>query len=256
MAGAPTDLRDFYEDSYARSGEQAAEAERWRRFSAAAKADHVLALAPGGLPAGARVLDIGCGDGVLLEVLHARRPGWRLAGVEIAEAAVRIARDRVPYAAVELYDGAALPFEDAAFDLGVLSHVVEHVADPVAVLRESARACRALVVEVPLEDNVSARRPSNDATRAAAGHIQRFSARGLRTLAAQAGLVITGELSDPLGRRAHGFFARDARARARADAKWLVRAVTHRAVPPLARRLFTVHYAVGLQAAAPASPRS
>jgi len=244
-------LRDFYEESYGHEGPQAALFEGWRRMSAAAKADHVLALAPPALPRHARVLDVGCGDGVLLEVLHARRPAWRLAGVEIADAPVRIARDRVPYAVVERYDGARLPHPGGAFDLGVLSHVVEHVEDPVAVLREAARACRALVVEVPLEDNVSARRPSNDATRAAAGHLQRFDAAAVRAVAAAAGLRVAGALSDPLGREAHTYFAgADRRARLRGDAKWLVRAALHRASPALAQRLFTVHYAVGLRPAA------
>ena len=103
-------------------------------------------------------LEIGCGDGALLCELHARGFGGRLSGVEITEAAVAIARGRPEIESVQLYDGSRLPAGDGAYELGIVSHVLEHVPDPPALLAEAARACRAVVIEVPLEANLSARR--------------------------------------------------------------------------------------------------
>jgi SAM-dependent methyltransferase len=238
------DLRDFYERSYSSSGDEGARFAAWREMSARAKADHVLTLTSGAVGHGARVLDIGCGDGALIARLAGARPGWEFAGVEISERAVALARARCPAAEIAIYDGATLPFGAGTFELGILSHVLEHVTDPVAVLREAGRVSRLLVVEVPLEANVSTRRESKRQIAREVGHIQRFSRRSVRAVAAQAGLTVGGELSDPLGREAHTFFAASASARARAEVKWGARAAVHAISSVAAQRLFTVHYAV------------
>jgi len=237
------DLREFYERSYSASGAQAQRFAAWREMSARAKADHVIALTDVLGAHGARVLDIGCGDGALIARLGTCRPRWEFSGVEIAARAVELARARCPDADITIYDGAVLPFEAGRFDLAILSHVLEHVPDPVPALREAARVSRLLVVEVPLEANLSTHRESRRQIARDVGHIQRFSRSGLRALIAQAGLRITGELSDPLGREAHAFFAGSRAAGIKADAKWAVRAGTHALSARAAQRLFTVHYA-------------
>ncbi len=233
----------FYEDAYSQGGSDGERYARWRALGAVGKADHVMALCGRAGLRPSATLEVGCGDGALLAELARRGFGGRLAGVEIAEAPVAIARRRPEIAAVERYDGSRLPAADGAYELGILSHVLEHVVEPAALLAETARACRAVVVEVPLEDNLSARRASRRATAQAVGHLQRFDRDAVRAVVAAAGLRVAGELQDPLPASVHRFFATTSAARAAAGAKWALRAGMHAAAPALARRCFTLHYA-------------
>jgi SAM-dependent methyltransferase len=233
----------FYDAAYAQEPADAALYSRWRALGALGKAEHVIALCARAGVAPSSTLEVGCGDGALLCELRRRGFGGRLAGVEITQAAVEIARSRPEIESVELYDGLQLDAADGSYELGVVSHVLEHVPDPEALLRELARTCRSVLVEVPLEANWSARRAGKRAHAAEVGHVQRLDRRAVRELVARAGLSIAAELDDPLPLRAHRFFARTRRAQASASFKWAVRAAAHRVCPPLARRLFTVHYA-------------
>ncbi|HEX3911699.1 MAG TPA: class I SAM-dependent methyltransferase [Solirubrobacteraceae bacterium] len=238
-----SDLIDFYEQGYSQDPARAAEYARWRALGAKGKADHVIALCEGADLRPQSTLEVGCGDGALLCELHARGFGGRLAGVEITEAAVAIASQREQIERVSLYDGRRLEARDGTYGLGILSHVLEHVPEPAELLAEVARAARAVVVEVPLEANFSARRAGKREHAAEVGHLQRLDRADMRAIVARAGLEIAGELEDPLPLSVHRFFARDARTRAQATAKWALRAGLHGAFPHLAGRVFTVHYA-------------
>jgi SAM-dependent methyltransferase len=226
------DLARFYDDAYSHSGAEGEKWARWRALSARGKADHVVALHPA---SPAVVCEVGCGDGALLAELAGRGYGTEHVGYEVSPEAARIAAQR-PELRVAAFDGEHLPEADGVFELGVLSHVLEHVPDPAALLRETARVCRAVVVEVPLEDNLSARRPAKAAEAQRIGHLQRFSRSDVHRLAANAGLRVERELSDALPLEVHRFHGGG-------RAKWAVRAGLLRVAPPLARRLFTVHHA-------------
>jgi SAM-dependent methyltransferase len=233
----------FYDEAYSRTPEEAALYARWRALGARGKADHAIALCARAGRSPSSTLEVGCGDGALLCELHRRGFGGRLAGLEITAAAVSIARERPQIGSVELYDGLHVPAPDGAYDLGVLSHVLEHVPEPATLLAEVARACRAVIVEVPLEANLSARRRAKREHAAEVGHLQRLDRAAMRRLIASAGLTIAGELEDPLPAAVHRFFASTRAARAAASTKWALRAGVHAVAPALARRAFTVHYA-------------
>ncbi len=239
----PDELVRFYDDAYSKEPGQAALYSRWRALGAMGKADHVLTLCKRAGVRPSSTLEVGCGDGALLCELHRRGFGGRLAGMEITQAAVEIARDRLEIDSVELYDGLHLTAGDGVYDLGILSHVLEHVVDPAALLGEVARACRAVIVEVPLEANFSARRAGKREHAAEVGHLQRLDRSAAREIVERAGLSIGGELEDPLPLAVHRFFASTPRARAAASVKWVLRSSLHALTPPLARRAFTVHYA-------------
>jgi SAM-dependent methyltransferase len=237
------ELVRFYEDAYSSDESDAELYSRWRALGALGKADHVIALCARAKMRPGRTLEIGCGDGALLGELGRRGFGGRLSGVEIAEPAVALARQRAEIAEVDGYDGERLPFGAAAFDLAILSHVLEHVPRPAELLVEATRVARAVVFEVPLEANVSAARREKRRHAAEVGHLHNLDRSAARRLAGAAGLRVVAELEDPLPRAVHRFFARSRAAKAAASAKWALRKSLHRLAPGLARSLFTVHYA-------------
>jgi SAM-dependent methyltransferase len=232
------DLAGFYDSAYARGGERHA---RWRDLGARGKADHIAELAPDAR----RVVEVGCGDGALLAELSRRGYGESLAGFDISEAAIDLARSRsIPHVArLETFDGHRLPAADGEFDLGLLSHVLEHVPEPRALLRETARVARTVVVEVPLERNLSGRRSVSRERASEAGHLEALDRDAMRTLIEQAGLRVERELLDPLPREVHTFFADTPAARARALAKAALRRGVFSLSESAAERAFTLHYA-------------
>jgi 2-polyprenyl-3-methyl-5-hydroxy-6-metoxy-1,4-benzoquinol methylase len=237
------ELADFYQERYTEDPANAARNARWRALGAVGKADHVIALCAAAGLQPRRTLEVGCGDGALLGELHRRGFGGTLAGVEIAPAAVAIARGRAEIDTVALYDGRHLRASDGEYELGILSHVLEHVGEPSALLVEVARACRAVVVEVPLELNLSARRGAKREHAAEVGHLHRLSRTAAQRIVTDAGLRVAGELEDPLPLEVHRFFASTPAERTAGTAKWALRQGLHRLAPGLARRLFTLHYA-------------
>jgi SAM-dependent methyltransferase len=242
MAAVGRDLSGFYDSAYARGGERHA---AWRELGARGKADHVMSLCASARLASSSVVEIGCGDGSLLAELSSRGFGKSLSGFDISLAAVDLARAReVPrVVSLEVFDGVSLPVADGAFDLGVLSHVLEHVPGPLPLLREAARACRALIVEVPLERNASGGRAAKRAASDEIGHLQALDRAAVRQLVASAGLRVAGELLDPLPREVHTFFASSGVDQARGLAKAAVRRGLFRVSPSLAERAVTLHYA-------------
>lgn len=88
---------------------------------------------------GHRVLDLGCGTGAMAAELARRFPGIDLVGLDRSSSQLAVARVRHPIARYVEGDAAAMPFEDGAFDRVHASWLLEHVEDPVAVLREVRR---------------------------------------------------------------------------------------------------------------------
>jgi len=232
---ASAELRDLYEEQYSAPPGEAERNGAWRALCAQGKADHVADLVRSLPSVPSTVVEIGCGDGSLLTALAERAVGEVRHGFEISERAVAFAASRPHVDRVERFDGVDLPVPDKA--------VIEHVPEPAPLLREAARACRALVVEVPLEDNRSASRPAAARGREEVGHLHRFSREAVCALARGAGLEVRAEVADPLPREILGFWADTTGAKARATAKAAVRRGLFTVAPRVAERTFTLHYA-------------
>jgi SAM-dependent methyltransferase len=80
------------------------------------------------------ILDVGCGEGSLLKTLADAHPDVAVAGVEIAENALRLARRTLPSAEFKVMDIAAAHWE-RKFDLVVCADVIEHIADDETALQ-------------------------------------------------------------------------------------------------------------------------
>jgi 2-polyprenyl-3-methyl-5-hydroxy-6-metoxy-1,4-benzoquinol methylase len=95
-----------------------------------------------------RLLDIGCGHGDF--ILSCRKHGWRVAGVEQAQAPVMALKERL---GIEVYEPEALAgLEAASFDVVTIWHVLEHLPEPERSLREVHRLLKPggiALIEVP-----------------------------------------------------------------------------------------------------------
>ncbi|WP_428563456.1 MAG: class I SAM-dependent methyltransferase [Solidesulfovibrio sp. DCME] len=90
---------------------------------------------------GQRLLEIGCGTGIFLEVLHGA--GFDVTGLDLSPPMLEAARRRLGAKAdLHLGDAGHLPFDDKAFEFGVLLTVLEFCPDPALVLREAARVTK------------------------------------------------------------------------------------------------------------------
>lgn len=103
------------------------------------------------LRAGATVMEVGCGEGQLLQAIEAGGdPSWRVVGVDISEEACAALRQ----AGLEMH---CAQFEDLEWPAGtvdavIMNQVIEHLADPRASVRKAASLLRPgglLVIETP-----------------------------------------------------------------------------------------------------------
>jgi methionine biosynthesis protein MetW len=100
------------------------------------------------VPKGSRVLDLGCGDGALLDLLQRER-GCTGYGVEIADGNVlQCIRRGVDVIQLNLDEGLAM-FDDASFDVVLQIDTLQHLRNAEVMLRETARVGRIGVVAFP-----------------------------------------------------------------------------------------------------------
>ncbi len=104
----------------------------------------VAALAP----VGARALDLGCGDGALLDYLK-REKGVNGRGIEMSEAGVlACVRRGLSVRQGNLQEGLA-DYPDGSFDVVILSQTLQFLDDPGMILGEMLRVGRLAVVSFP-----------------------------------------------------------------------------------------------------------
>lgn len=113
---------------------------RWHHAFVFHRRTRVLAeMLAAQIPQGASVLDIGCGDGTVGSLIAQLRPDVSIQGVEfMVRPGCKIA--------CRPFDGSALPFAEACFDVCLFVDVLHHTPDPAILLREAFRVTRAFVL--------------------------------------------------------------------------------------------------------------
>lgn len=98
------------------------------------------------------LLDAGCGEGFVAEILLREMPALEVTGFDVLEDSVELARRRNPRAAFSTGDIYNIDHEDSSFDVVVCFEVLEHLHEPERALSELARVARhAVVMSVPHE---------------------------------------------------------------------------------------------------------
>ncbi|MCI4345587.1 MAG: class I SAM-dependent methyltransferase [Thermoplasmata archaeon] len=149
-------------------------------------------------PGARNLLDVGIGGGALAMQLHRR--GWRVFGLDFTSSLTAPdARDEIGFV---LGNAARTPYRDSAFDVLVASHVLEHMYNPLAALKEYVRLLRpggTLVIGVPNFDSF----PSRAFGRATYSfldiprHLVFFNPPALRRIIEDAGLGVAGMRTVP-----------------------------------------------------------
>lgn len=91
------------------------------------------------LPTNAKVLDVGCGNGLIDRLIAERRPDLTIMGVDL------IVRPET-HIPVTQFDGKRIPFDDDAFDVVMFVDVLHHTENPEILLGEARRIARQAVV--------------------------------------------------------------------------------------------------------------
>ncbi|MEL6112781.1 MAG: methionine biosynthesis protein MetW [Pseudomonadota bacterium] len=100
------------------------------------------------VPGGARVLDVGCGDGTLLQALRTAR-GIRGQGLELAPAKVAACVSRGLSVIQGDADTDLADYPDQSFDVVILTQTIQAMRAPLSVLNQSLRIGRRVIVSMP-----------------------------------------------------------------------------------------------------------
>jgi 2-polyprenyl-3-methyl-5-hydroxy-6-metoxy-1,4-benzoquinol methylase len=100
------------------------------------------------------LLDVGCGEGVLVQRWARQSPERRVVGIDLEEESIQAGWEKhaAPNLQYIVMRAENLPFADDEFDMACAIEVLEHVPDPEHTLAEMARCAeRHLLVSVPRE---------------------------------------------------------------------------------------------------------
>jgi len=87
---------------------------------------------------GAEILDLGCGSGLITKELQKKFKA-KVLGVDVKD-------HRIVNIPFKIINGVNLPFSDNSFDVVLISYVLHHAHNPIALLREAKRVARDKII--------------------------------------------------------------------------------------------------------------
>jgi SAM-dependent methyltransferase len=185
--------RDHYDGIYQNELEKEAE---WLDRTAGHKVDSIEYLLKKNNITCNTLLELGCGTGSVVRECQRRNLAEDYVALDYSETAIEYLRrhsDRIEALVADL-TAPDFVFERPV-DVVVLSHVIEHLEQPLAFLYSLRRLnFKYLIAEVPLDDLLMGRLSAlfvKDRTRNLDGHVQFFTASSFRRLLRAAGLSVT-----------------------------------------------------------------
>jgi 2-polyprenyl-3-methyl-5-hydroxy-6-metoxy-1,4-benzoquinol methylase len=179
-----------------------------------------------------RLLDIGCGNGVFLDRMQSL--GWTVQGVEVDSKSAKVAIESF---GIPVYVGSIeeAKYPHSYFDAITLSHVIEHVYDPIGLLRECHRILKpggTLVAVTPNSTSLGHERFEQswialDPPR----HLHLFARSTIEPVADKAGFKKTEVWTTPANAEWHAFTSMDIRSHGyhrMGDSPSLARIITSR----------------------------
>lgn len=98
------------------------------------------------------ILDVGAGEGFMLEMLRKHNIGKKLEGIEYMDEALQFAKELHPKVKIKKGNIYELPYKDNTFDLIICTEVLEHLEEPEKALTELKRVTKKyLILSVPNE---------------------------------------------------------------------------------------------------------
>lgn len=97
--------------------------------------EHLIKL----IPRRSRVLDVGCGDGLLAARISQKLPEIEIRGVDV------LVRDKT-HIPVERFDGRTILHNSSTFDSVMFVDVLHHTKDPMLLLHEAVRVARRAII--------------------------------------------------------------------------------------------------------------
>ena len=163
---------------------------RWSSYIDGSVRETVSRMA---IRSGDRVLDIGCGTGVLLRLLSDTVPDLTVFGIDLCPEMIAVAKRRLPGSA-GLAEGRvdALPFADESFDIAVSTSAFHYFRAPQRALREMRRVLRVggrLLITDWCHDDLTCRVCDVFLRRLNRAHYRAYRASECRDLLKSAGLA-------------------------------------------------------------------
>lgn len=152
MSNKNIDFRQFYDDIYesqALSDELYVRATRW-------KAENLFGLVPNDLSFD-KILEVGCGAGVLLKEVYRITGCKNLYGVDISEVAIRKAVAILPFGKFQVKSIGDLDYPANFFDLLILCDILEHIPNVEKIMPAITRCAKYILLKIPIENAIASR---------------------------------------------------------------------------------------------------